>query len=208
MQKLNGISSGQNNKSCGIFHHESNKIGFAFFLSFCDLLRNLQETGNHFYYWSSPFAVRTLERSLCLQCDPWARLAGAGEPIPASSPPDLAGEELERGLGTSGGRFGHLAGTVVAPASGAPTARESGPAAAVPARAGSVGRWGVCASREKQWSPYRGSPTWARAGQRGQRGQVSTAAGRRGARATRRDVALRRNFARTASVQNNFSPNF
>jgi hypothetical protein len=31
MQKLSGISSGQNNKSCSIIHHESNKIGFAFF---------------------------------------------------------------------------------------------------------------------------------------------------------------------------------
>jgi hypothetical protein len=31
MQKLTGISSGQNNKSFGIFHHESKKIGFAFF---------------------------------------------------------------------------------------------------------------------------------------------------------------------------------
>jgi hypothetical protein len=34
MQKLSGTSSGKNNKSCGIFHHESNKIGFAFFLIF------------------------------------------------------------------------------------------------------------------------------------------------------------------------------
>jgi hypothetical protein len=44
MQKLTGISSGQNNESCGIFHHESNKIGFTFFWFFCDFLRNLQET--------------------------------------------------------------------------------------------------------------------------------------------------------------------
>jgi hypothetical protein len=29
MQKLGGISSGQNNKSCGIFHHESNKISIS-----------------------------------------------------------------------------------------------------------------------------------------------------------------------------------
>jgi hypothetical protein len=32
MQKLSRISSGQNNKSCGIFHHESNKM----VLHFCD----------------------------------------------------------------------------------------------------------------------------------------------------------------------------
>jgi hypothetical protein len=42
MQKLKGLSSGQNNKSCRIIHHESNKIGFTFFRFFCDFLRNLQ----------------------------------------------------------------------------------------------------------------------------------------------------------------------
>jgi hypothetical protein len=61
-----------------------------------------------------------------LQWGPWkefgccnvapGRLAGAGEPIPASSPPDLAGEGLGRGLGTSGGRFGMLDRAEVAPA--------------------------------------------------------------------------------------------
>jgi hypothetical protein len=30
MQKLTGTSSDKNNKSCGIFHHKSNKIGFYF----------------------------------------------------------------------------------------------------------------------------------------------------------------------------------
>jgi hypothetical protein len=45
MQKLTGISSGKNNKSCRIIHHESNKTGFTFFWLFCDFLRNLQETG-------------------------------------------------------------------------------------------------------------------------------------------------------------------
>jgi hypothetical protein len=29
MQKLSETSSGKNNKSCGIFHRESKKIGFA-----------------------------------------------------------------------------------------------------------------------------------------------------------------------------------
>jgi hypothetical protein len=45
MQTLSGISSGNNNKSCGIFHHKSNKIEFAFFWVLYDFLRNLQETG-------------------------------------------------------------------------------------------------------------------------------------------------------------------
>jgi hypothetical protein len=75
MQKLTGISSGQNNKSCRIIHHESKKIGFTFF---CDFLRNLQESGNHFYYWSSPFAAGTLERNFSLQCGPWR--PGSGGP--------------------------------------------------------------------------------------------------------------------------------
>jgi hypothetical protein len=43
MQKLKGISSGQNNKSCGIIHHEAKKIGFTFFRFSCDFIRNLQE---------------------------------------------------------------------------------------------------------------------------------------------------------------------
>jgi hypothetical protein len=45
MQKLIGISSGKNNKTCRIIHHESKKIGFAFFRFFYDFLRNLQEIG-------------------------------------------------------------------------------------------------------------------------------------------------------------------
>jgi hypothetical protein len=108
MQKLTGISSGQNNKSCGIFHHKSNKISFTFFCFFYDFLRNLQDSGIHFYYWSSPFAVRTLERKLALQCSPWARLDGAGDPILARSLPYLAGERLGRGLWATRVRFGAL----------------------------------------------------------------------------------------------------
>jgi hypothetical protein len=56
MQKLTGISSGQNNKSCGIFHHESNKISFAFLWCFYDFLQNLQETAK---------ALLLLELPLC-----------------------------------------------------------------------------------------------------------------------------------------------
>jgi hypothetical protein len=43
-----------------------------------------------------------------------------------SLPALAAGERLGRGLGTSGGRFRHLAGTVVALASSSPAAREGG----------------------------------------------------------------------------------
>jgi hypothetical protein len=79
MQKLSGISSGKNNRSCGIFHHKSNKIGFTFF---CDFLRNLQESANSLYYFSCTFAGRPSERSL-LQCSPWGAGSGGPAAIPA-----------------------------------------------------------------------------------------------------------------------------
>jgi hypothetical protein len=42
MQKLSGISSGKNNKSCRIIHNGSNKIGIAFFLFFYDFIRHFK----------------------------------------------------------------------------------------------------------------------------------------------------------------------
>jgi hypothetical protein len=66
MQKLTGISSVQNNKSCGVFHLESNKIGFAFLLFFYDFIRILQETGKLLHYWSYPFARRPSGRIVAL----------------------------------------------------------------------------------------------------------------------------------------------
>jgi hypothetical protein len=68
--------------------------------------------------------VRTLERKLALQCGPWARLAGAGEPIPASSPLGLAGEGHGGDLGGTRVRFGHWVGGQRRPVGGAPVARE------------------------------------------------------------------------------------
>jgi hypothetical protein len=127
MQKLKGVSSGQNNNSSRIFHHESNKIGFTVFRFFCDFYAIYKKLGNSLYYFSCTFAAGTLERIFLSQCDPWARLAGAGEPNPASSPPGLAGDGLGRGLGTLGARFGALDRAVVAQASGSPAAREGRP---------------------------------------------------------------------------------
>jgi hypothetical protein len=75
-QKLTGISSGQNNKSCRIIHNGSKKIGFAFFRFFCDFLRNLQETVKSLHYWSYPFAVRPLKSFSPLQLGPWAPAGG------------------------------------------------------------------------------------------------------------------------------------
>jgi hypothetical protein len=77
MQKLAGISSGQNNKSCSIIHHESNNIFFAFFCFFCDFIRNLQESGKLQHYWRCTFARRPLKRIGPLQCGPWPWRAAA-----------------------------------------------------------------------------------------------------------------------------------
>jgi hypothetical protein len=52
MHKLAGASSGKNNKSCRIIHHESSKISFIFFWFFYDFLRNLQESAKSQYYLS------------------------------------------------------------------------------------------------------------------------------------------------------------
>jgi hypothetical protein len=71
LQKLKGISSGYNNKSCRIIHNGSNRICFAFLRFFCDFIRNLQETEKWQHYWSYPFARRTLENFAALQCGPW-----------------------------------------------------------------------------------------------------------------------------------------
>jgi hypothetical protein len=77
MQKLTGISSGQNNKSCRIIHHEYNKIGFTFFRFLCDFLSNLQETANSQVLFKNYFAIRPLRLldpytgALTLRLTPW-----------------------------------------------------------------------------------------------------------------------------------------
>jgi hypothetical protein len=48
MPKILRNSSGKNNKSCRIFHNESNKIWFAFFSFFYDFLGNLQDSEKSF----------------------------------------------------------------------------------------------------------------------------------------------------------------
>jgi hypothetical protein len=89
-QKLSGTSSGKNNKSCGIFHHESKKLGLQFSdfsTIFYAIYKNQQK---HFYYFRFAFAAGTLESfgifMICpwltkntletldsLQCRPWGR---------------------------------------------------------------------------------------------------------------------------------------
>jgi hypothetical protein len=60
-----------NNKSCGMFHHESNKIGFTFLWIFYDFLRNLQESAKWLYYLRIIFAAGSLESFGILQICPW-----------------------------------------------------------------------------------------------------------------------------------------
>jgi hypothetical protein len=55
MQTSTGTSSGKNNKSCGIFHNESNKIGFAFVWFSYDFLRNLQISAKVKHYLRTNF---------------------------------------------------------------------------------------------------------------------------------------------------------
>jgi hypothetical protein len=64
MQKLTGISSGKNNKSCRIFYHESKKFGFAFFWFFYDFLWNLQESANSQILFELPFCREALGKNL------------------------------------------------------------------------------------------------------------------------------------------------
>jgi hypothetical protein len=100
MQKLTGISSDQNNKSCRIIHNGSNKIGFAFFWFCCDFLRNLQNPAKALIRFKNRFAARTLEvfvflqkcpcfadkplgRKGASQCGPWEAVRRGSGPIPA-----------------------------------------------------------------------------------------------------------------------------
>jgi hypothetical protein len=52
MQKLSETSSGKNNKSYKVFHHESNKIGFAFSYFSTIFYTIYKKQPKHFYYWS------------------------------------------------------------------------------------------------------------------------------------------------------------
>jgi hypothetical protein len=91
---------------------------------------------NSLYYFSCTFAAGTLERILALQCGPWGRPVGAGCQNSASSPAFLAGRGRGKGLGASGARFGHLVGTMVAPASWARLVSVDGPVSCSNCRGG------------------------------------------------------------------------
>jgi hypothetical protein len=114
MQKLSGISSGKNNKSCGIFHHESNKIGIAFLWFSYDFLRNLQVSANHMYYLSFNFAVRPFRRNTLLQCGPWGRGRRGSSQIPARAGGEVGRGHARGGAGVARDRFGSEVGVEMA----------------------------------------------------------------------------------------------
>jgi hypothetical protein len=114
MQKLSGISSGQNNKSCRIIHHESNKIGFAFFQIFYDFIRNLQETAKWLLLLELTFCTKTLGKLFCFAMWSWVRLAGAGRQNSGEPPLGLAREGRGKGARVARDRFGLDLGVEVA----------------------------------------------------------------------------------------------
>jgi hypothetical protein len=92
-QKVTGISSGKNNKGCRIFHNESNKIGLAFFSDFSVIFYAIYKKQEI----NLTIGVHLLQRGpwkdfcVCNVAPRGGGRCGSGE-IPASTPPDLAGE--------------------------------------------------------------------------------------------------------------------
>jgi hypothetical protein len=68
MQKLTGTSSGKNNKSCGIFHNESKKIGLLFVWFFYDFLRILKYPAKALILFKNHIARRSLETLDSYKC--------------------------------------------------------------------------------------------------------------------------------------------
>jgi hypothetical protein len=118
MQKLTGISSGQNKKVVGQFTPNPKKLVLHFSdfsMIFYTIYKNQP---NHKYYLSYPFAGRLSEGSFLLQCSPWGAGSSAVHRNSASSPAFLAGRGRGEGLGVTGARFRWLDGGGAAPASG------------------------------------------------------------------------------------------
>jgi hypothetical protein len=69
--KILGNNSGKNNKSCRIFHDESKKNGFAFFLFFYDFLQILKVSAKPIYYLRLGFTSRYLEFLFLSRIGPW-----------------------------------------------------------------------------------------------------------------------------------------
>jgi hypothetical protein len=134
MQKLSATTPGKNNKSCGIFHNESNKIDFAFFWFSYNFLHNVQESAKALYYFRFIFAAgpwKVLDSyiyTLTLQIGPqqnsnpcnWVLGDGSGGPaeIPAGDRRIPAGGQQGSGLGPTRVRFVGMVGGEEPPAVG------------------------------------------------------------------------------------------
>jgi hypothetical protein len=149
MQKLTGTSSGKNNKSCGIFHNETNKLGFAFFCFFYNFLCNLQKSGKTLHYLSYQIARRPSERNSALQCGPWGGRPARLEQFPVSSSPAWQGKGVGRVYGLLGLGLGTWLGRGAASGAGTPAAREG-------ARRGCLFRRGVA----RGWTTGGGVSSW------------------------------------------------
>jgi hypothetical protein len=141
MQKLTGISSGQNKKSCRIIHHKSKKIGFTFFWFFCDFLRNVQETRKLTLLFQSHFCSRDPGKKCFFAMWPLGGRAAAVRPNSGEPPPGLAREGRGEGLGVTRARFGGSAGAGRGPVRGGAGGQAWWPPRpAVPVRWGSGGK--------------------------------------------------------------------
>jgi hypothetical protein len=132
MPKILGNSSGKNNKSCSVFHQESNKIEFAFtkFSQTILLFKKLLFTkvpGTFCRFTTIPSVhPKHPGKNSDLALWPLGAVAGPVGEIPGR-PTALAGQEWARGgPGGALGRCGRLAGAEMLPATavgGAPGRR-------------------------------------------------------------------------------------
>jgi hypothetical protein len=72
MQKLTGISSGKNNKSCRIFHHKPNKLVLHFSDFYTIFYTIYKNQPNHKYYLSYPLQKDPRKDSLLCNVAPGA----------------------------------------------------------------------------------------------------------------------------------------
>jgi hypothetical protein len=129
MQKLSGTSSGKNNKSCRIFHNESNKIEYAFVRFFYDFLRILQDSGRQQYYLRFTFAPGSRENFRFLQICPYfaaepLEITGGSQLGPPGRPAAVPTEIRRAGSEGRPGKVGRM--TRDSPATGLGAWLESG----------------------------------------------------------------------------------
>jgi hypothetical protein len=106
MPKILGNNSGKNNKSCRIFHNESNKIGIAFLWFLYDFLRIFKVSEKALYYLRFGFTGRPLELLSLLQIGPNSRKRPWKEWGRRNVVPGHGGRRGSPELGGSGGALG------------------------------------------------------------------------------------------------------